>query len=92
MKERLEKGQLLVVKVPPYYEKEYYYQVTSAGEKMVRADLFHSPKVKKHWTVEQLEALMNMGIIRLAEEHERPQGSSEACSTSGRGRRLVKRL
>jgi len=76
MKDRIQKGQLLVVKVPPYYEKEYFYQVTSSGDKLVRADLYHSPKVKKNWTVQELEALMNMGIIRLARDDEKPQGSA----------------
>lgn len=70
--ERLQKGQLLVVKVAPLYEKEYFYQVTSAGEKLVRADLFHSPKVKKNWTIEELEILMEHGIVRLAKENEKP--------------------
>lgn len=78
MKEqRFQKGQLLVVKVPPYYEKEYFYQITSAGEKLVRADLFHSPKVKKNWSVEELEMLIEHGIIRLAREGEEPKGSAE---------------
>lgn len=78
MKEqRFQKGQLLVVKVPPYYEKEYFYQITSAGEKLVRADLFHSPKVKKNWSVEELEMLIEHGIIRLAKEGEQPTGSTE---------------
>jgi hypothetical protein len=72
MKERLQKGQLLVVKVAPLYEKEYFYQVTSAGEKLVRADLFHSPKVKKNWTIEELEILMEHGIVRVARDDEKP--------------------
>jgi hypothetical protein len=71
-----------VVKVPPYYEKEYYYQVTSAGDKLVRADLYHSPKVKKSWTVQELKALMEMGIVRLAREHERPRGTAEVDDSS----------
>jgi hypothetical protein len=72
MKDRLQKGQLLVVKVAPLYEKEYFYQVTSAGEKLVRADLLHSPKVKKNWTIEELEILMEHGIVRLARDNEKP--------------------
>jgi hypothetical protein len=72
MKERLQKGQLLVVKVAPLYEKEYFYQITSAGEKLVRADLFHSPKVKKNWTIEELEILMEHGIVRVARDDEKP--------------------
>ncbi len=77
MKEKIQKGCLLVVKVPPYYEKEYYYQVTSAGEKLIRADLYHSPTVKKSWSVKELETLISMGIVRLARDDERPQGSAE---------------
>lgn len=77
MKEEIRKGQLLIVKTPPYYKKEYYYQVTSAGDKLIRADLYHSPKVKKSWTVFELEKLIELGIIRLAQEHERPLDSSE---------------
>lgn len=77
MKDRIQKGQFLLVKVAPYYEKEYFYQVTASGEKQVKADLYHSPTVKKSWTVEQLEMLMEMGIIRLAAENERPEGSAE---------------
>ncbi|MDZ4834783.1 MAG: hypothetical protein SGJ27_13480 [Candidatus Melainabacteria bacterium] len=76
-KEPIKKGQILIVKVAPYYEKEYYYQVTSAGDKLIRADLYHSPKVKKNWTKKDLETLIDLGIIRLAMDHERPQGSAE---------------
>ncbi|MBX9669774.1 MAG: hypothetical protein K2X93_19275 [Candidatus Obscuribacterales bacterium] len=77
MKEKIQKGCLLVVKVAPYYEKEYYYEVTSAGDKLIRADLYHSPRVKKSWTVRELDALINMGIVRIARVDERPQGSAE---------------
>jgi predicted nucleic acid-binding Zn ribbon protein len=76
-KEPIKKGQILIVKVPPYYEKEYYYQVTMAGDKLIRADLYHSPKVKKNWTKQDLATLMEHGIVRLAMDHERPQGSAE---------------
>jgi len=61
----LVKGQLLAVKAPPLFEKEYIYEVTAAGDKVIRATLQHSPKVKKHWTIEQFELLMEHGIIRL---------------------------
>jgi len=64
----LKKGQLLKVKAPPYYEKEYVYEVTGAGEKVIRANLHHSPKVKKSWTLEELELLLEMGIVTLVEE------------------------
>ena len=70
--DKVQKGQLLLVKAPPYYEKSYFYEVTGAGDKQVRASLFHSPKVKKAWSVEEFKILIEMGVIRLAEPDERP--------------------
>jgi hypothetical protein len=64
----LKKGQLLKVKAPPYYVKEYVYEVTGAGGKVIRASLHHSPKVKKSWTLEELEILFDMGIIALMDK------------------------
>lgn len=72
----LKKGQLLVVKTPPLFNKEYFYEVTSAGDKLVRAGLYHSPKVKRSWTTEELKILMEMGMVRLAVEGEKPCTSS----------------
>lgn len=66
----LKKGQLLKVKAPPYFEKEYVYEVTGAGGKMIRANLHHSPKVKKNWTKEELEILFDMGIVALVPDGE----------------------
>ncbi|HEY9789621.1 MAG TPA: hypothetical protein V6D22_04425 [Candidatus Obscuribacterales bacterium] len=66
----LKKGSLLVLKVPPYYAKEYLYEVTSAGDKLIRATLYHSPTVKKQWTLEEFRALFDNKIIRLAEEKD----------------------
>ncbi len=66
----LKKGQLLKVKAPPYFEKEYVYEVTGAGGKMIRANLHHSPKVKKSWTVEELEILFEMGIVALVPDEK----------------------
>jgi len=66
----IKKGQLLGVKAPPYYSKEYIYAVTSAGDKIVRADLYGSPRVRKSWTREELALLMEMGIVRLADPGE----------------------
>lgn len=63
----IKKGQLLGVKAPPYYNKEYIYSVTSAGDKLIRADLYGSPKVKKSWSREELELLIEMGVVRLAD-------------------------
>ncbi len=68
----LKKGQLLLVKAPPYYEKEYFYEVTGAGDKQIRASLYHSPKVKKAWSVEEFKLLLEMGMVRLARDNERP--------------------
>ncbi|CAN5389518.1 hypothetical protein BH11CYA1_BH11CYA1_22190 [soil metagenome] len=61
------KGQLLGVKAPPLFEKEYIYEVTGAGDKVIRASLHHSPKVKKQWTHEQFALLLEHGIVRLIE-------------------------
>jgi hypothetical protein len=71
--DKLQKGQLLLVKAPPYYSKSYFYEVTGAGEKQVRASLFHSPKVKKAWSVEEFKLLIEMGVIRLAAPDEQPE-------------------
>jgi hypothetical protein len=70
------KGQLLVVKTPPYYTKEYFYEVISAGGKQVRASLYHSPKVKKSWSIEELKLLIEHGVIRLAQDGEQPAAAS----------------
>lgn len=59
------KGQLLGVKAPPLFEKEYIYEITGAGDKVIRASLRHSPKVKKQWTHEQFALLLEHGIVRL---------------------------
>lgn len=76
MNDQVRKGQLLLVKTPPYFEKEYFYEVVSAGEKLIRANLYHSPKVKRSWTLEQFEASLEMGIIRLAKDGEAPSAVS----------------
>lgn len=64
--EKFKKGELLIVKVPPFYDREYLYEVTGAGGKQVRASLYHSPTVKKQWTFEDLALLFNNGMIRMA--------------------------
>jgi hypothetical protein len=61
----LKKGDLLGVKAPPYYKNEYVYEITSAGEKVIRAALRHSPRVRKAWTVRELELLVEMDVVRL---------------------------
>lgn len=63
----LKKGQLIIVKAPPYYEKEYVYEITACGEKIIRASLHHSPKVKKAWTPEELGLMFEMGLVKLTE-------------------------
>lgn len=72
MDAQVRKGQLILVKTPPYFEKEYFYEIVSAGEKLIRANLYHSPKVKRSWTIEQFEASLEMGIVRLAKDDEAP--------------------
>ncbi len=72
----IKKGQLLGVKAPPYYTKEYIYKVTSAGDKVVRADLYGSPTVRKSWNREEIDVLMEMGIVRFIEESEGPGSSA----------------
>ncbi len=61
----LKKGDQLAVKAPPYYKDEYVYEVTSAGQKLVRANLAHSPRVKKSWSAQELQLLFQMGVVRL---------------------------
>ena len=71
----IKKHQLLWVKAPPYYEKEYLYEVTGAGDKSIRASLYHSPRVRKSWTAEEFALLIEMGIVRMAAEDERARRS-----------------
>ncbi|MBY0359970.1 MAG: hypothetical protein K2W82_18345 [Candidatus Obscuribacterales bacterium] len=66
--ERLKKGQLLVVKTPPFYNTEYLYEISGAGDKVLRANLYRSPKVKKHWSLTDLSMLFESGMIRFAEQ------------------------
>lgn len=67
---KLKKGQVLVVKVPPFYDREYLYEITGAGEKVIRADLYHSPTVKKHWSISDLSLLFANGMIRFATDSD----------------------
>lgn len=66
----LKKGMLLVLKAPPYYTKTYLYEVTSAGDKLVRASLYHSPTVRKSWSKDELAAMFNNDIMRIANEDD----------------------
>jgi hypothetical protein len=66
MPESLKKGQILVVKVPPFFDQEYFYEVIAAGGKVIRVSLYKSPKVKKHWSVEEYQLLTEHGMIRPA--------------------------
>lgn len=85
--EKLKKGQLLVVRVPPFYDKEYLYEVSGAGGKVLRANLYHSPRVKKQWTYQDLEILFDNGMIRFAANNDlerlkpKMQGASESTET-----------
>ena len=72
----LKKGTLLMLKAPPYYTKEYLYEIISAGDKLIRASLHNSPTVKKQWSHEELLALFNNKIIRLADEKDVGQKQS----------------
>ncbi len=67
---KLKKGQLLVVKVPPFYDREYIYEINGAGGKLLRATLYHSPRVKKQWTYDDLAMLFENGMMRFAEESD----------------------
>ena len=58
------KGQYLLVKAPPYYTRDYVYQVTGAGDCRIRAALHGSPRVRKSWTAKELELLIEMGIVK----------------------------
>jgi len=66
----LKKGDKVYVKAPPYYKDEYLYEITSAGEKLIRATLYHSPKVRKNWSAKELHILFQMGMVRLADVTE----------------------
>jgi hypothetical protein len=73
MSTKINKGTLLVVKSPPYYKDEYFYEVTSAGDKVVKATLWRSPKVKKTWNATEFQLLIKMGVVRIAEQGEVPE-------------------
>lgn len=64
------KGQFISIKSPPYYEKEYIYQISAAGEKQIKAELYKSPKVRKSWSVKEFSLLIKMEVIRLLDENE----------------------
>jgi hypothetical protein len=68
--QNLKKGQILIVKVPPFFDREYFYEVMGAGGKVIRASLYRSPKVKKHWTMEEYALLMEHGMIRLPDKDD----------------------
>jgi hypothetical protein len=68
----ISKGDFLIVKSPPYYREEYFYEVTGAGDKVIRANLHHSPKVRKSWNIDELKLLIEMKIVRIASKEESP--------------------
>lgn len=55
-----------MVKVPPFFDQEYFYEVVGAGGKLIRVALYKSPKVKKHWTLEEYALLCEHGMVRPA--------------------------
>ena len=67
-RDKLKKGQLIVVKVAPFFDKEYLYEISGAGGSMVRATLYHSPTVKKQWSIGDLQVYFANGIIRFAKD------------------------
>lgn len=73
MPTKINKGTLLIVKSPPYYKDEYFYEVTSAGDKVIKANLWRSPKVRKSWNATEFQLLIKMGLVRLAQEGELPE-------------------
>lgn len=76
------KGQLILVKAPPYYEKEYVYEIISAGDKQIRATLHHSPKVKKSWTLQEFLLHMKMGLVRVDGVDEVVSANKEKASSA----------
>lgn len=80
--DRLKKGGLLVVKAPPFFDKEYIYEISGAGGKQIRANLYHSPKVKKQWSLADLEILFENKIIRFAEEADMKKHVGKSTNTS----------
>ncbi len=66
----MRKGNILVVKAPPYYNKSYLYEIVSAGEKIVRANLYKSPTVRKSWGRDELLLLFDMEIVRFATDQD----------------------
>lgn len=69
------KGQSIIVKSPPYYEMEYEYIVIQAGEKIIKASLKGSIKVKKTWSRENFELLVHHEIIKIVALQENPEPS-----------------
>ena len=80
--EKLQKGQILIVKVPPFFDKEYRYEIVGAGEKVIRANLFHSPKVKKQWTIDELEILFEHQLIRFEIAGKEPDHANNSTENS----------
>lgn len=59
------KGRRFLYKAPPFFDKEYVYVVTACGEKTIRADLEHSPTVKKNWTLKEFALLIEHEVVTL---------------------------
>jgi hypothetical protein len=80
--DKLKKGCLLVVKAPPFFDKEYIYEISGAGGKQIRANLYHSPRVKKQWSLDDLEILFDNGMIRFAEESDLKKHTQQSTQLS----------
>ena len=74
-REKLQKGQILVVRTPPFFDKEYLYEITSAGDKLIRVNLLHSPTVKKQWTLDELDILYKNKMVRFADEGDQAKAA-----------------
>jgi hypothetical protein len=83
MPQNLKKGQILIVKVPPFFDQEYFYEVMGAGGKVIRASLYHSPRVKKHWTMEEYALLTEHGMIRIADKDDMEHLAKLDATVSG---------
>ena len=78
-REKLQKGQILVVRTPPFFDKEYLYEIASAGDKLVRVNLLHSLTVKKQWTLTELDLLYKNKMVRFADETDQAKLAPHAA-------------
>ena len=74
----LRKGAILLVKAPPYYNREYPYEVVSAGTNRVCAHLYNCPRVRKSWNTKELALLFEMKIVRLGDATTNTPNASDS--------------